>query len=261
MLTAMPTPARKHPVMPARKRSAALAPTPLVQPPSGVLERGICILESFNEDRLRLPLRDLAALTGLDKATLLRLLGVLLRARLVQRDDSGQYAPGPALLHMGMLYRRTFDLGSRLQPVLREVMQQTGETVAFYVRSGDERVCLYRENSANEVRHHVEVGNRIKLLAGGSSAHVLQAYTGGRTPQQAGIERDGYAITRGERVAQMASVALPVFEGDGSFLGALVVIGLAPRQSATAQRQAVSVARRALAAQGFASRPPSGWAA
>lgn len=238
-------------------REEAAAP----RAPSGVLERGICILECFSEDRLRLQLRELAELTGLDKATLLRLLGVLLRARLLQRDDTGSYAPGPALLHLGMLYRRTFDLGSRLQPVLQAVMHQTGETVAFYVRSGSERVCLYRENSANEVRHHVEIGNRIPLSAGGSSAHVLNAYTGGKTPQLAAIQRLGYAITRGERVPQMASVALPVFEGDGSFLGALVVIGLAPRQNATAQRKAVGVAREALALQGLLSRPPNDWVA
>ena len=244
-----------------RAAAAAAAATPAPTPPSGVLERGIAVLECFNEERLRLPLRAIAELTGLDKATLLRLLGVLVRARLVHRLDDGSYSPGAALLHMGMLYRRTFDVGSRLQPVLRAVMLATGETVAFYVRSGDERVCLYRENSANEVRHHVEIGNRIKLAAGGSSAHVLKAFTGGHTPQAQHIRDEGFALTRGERIDQMASVALPVFESDGSFLGALVVIGLAPRQSTTAQRKAVQAARRALTEQGFAHRPPSDWQA
>ena len=248
----MPTP-----VDTAKPSAKARPAAPTVQvpiPPPGVLERGIAVLECFSAERLRLALRDIAELTGLDKATLLRLLAVLQRARMVQRDDGGQYAPGPALLHMGMLYHRTFDLGSRLQPAMREVMQQTGETVAFYVRTGSERMCLYRENSANEVRHHVEIGNRLPLVAGGASAHVLLAYTGGDTPLMDDILRKGYAITRGERVAQMASVALPVFESDGSFLGALVVIGLAPRQSTAAQREAVTVARDALARQGFAAR-------
>ncbi|XAH23554.1 IclR family transcriptional regulator [Xylophilus sp. GW821-FHT01B05] len=242
-----------------KKTAPAQAAADAPQPPSGVLERGITILECFTEERLRLQLRELAELTGLDKATLLRLLGVLVRARLVHRFDNGAYAPGPALLHMGMLYRRTFDLGSRLQPALQEVMRQTGETVAFYVRDGNERVCLYRENSANEVRHHVEVGTRIALAAGGSSSHVLRAFTGGSTPQAAAIARDGFAITREERVPQIASVALPVFDSDGSFQGALVVIGLAPRQSAAAQRKAVEVVRHELAQRGFASRPPKDW--
>jgi len=228
------------------------------KPPAGVLERGISILECFREDRLRMSLRELAECTGLDKATLLRLLGVLMRAHMVHRLESGSYAPGPALLHMGMLYRSSFDLGTRLQPVLREVMQQTGETVAFYIRSGDERVCLYRENTVKEVRHHVEVGTRIPLAAGGSSAHILLAFTGSPTPHQAEIDAKGYAMTRAERVDEMASVAVPVFDSDDSFLGALVVIGLASRHSVAAQRKAADIARRELALQGFTSPSPHG---
>lgn len=228
-------------------------------PPVGVLERGISILECFDEDSLRLSLGDLAERTGLDKATLLRLLGVLTRARLMHRYDSGSYALGPALLHMGMLYRRTFDLGARIQPVLSNVVQETGETAALYTRSGDDRICLYRENSTKEVRHHVEVGTRLALEAGGSSSHVLRAFTGGSTPHAKTIREQGYAMTRSERVAEMASVALPVFDSDGTFVGSLVVLGLASRHNQQAQLKAVEIVRRELAAQGFSSRPPADW--
>jgi len=88
---------------------------------------------------------------------------------------------------------------------------------------------------------------------------VLKAFTGGSTPHAEQIRREGFAITREERLPQMASVALPVFDSDGGFLGALVVIGLAPRQSPAAQRKAVQVARHELAEVGFASRPPKDW--
>ncbi|WP_254926142.1 IclR family transcriptional regulator [Bordetella genomosp. 11] len=226
-------------------------------PPVGVLERGISILESFSDDALRLSLGDLAERTGLDKATLLRLLGVLVRARLVHRYDNGNYAMGPATLHMGMLYRQTFDLGARIQPVLQNVMQQTGETVALYVRSGDERICLYRENTSQELRHHLEVGTRIPLSAGGSSAHILLAFTGGATPHAKTIREKGYAMTRAERVAEMASVALPVFEADGSFIGAMVVLGLASRHNQQAQLKAADIVRRELGAQGFSASAPA----
>lgn len=233
-------------------------PTPLKKPPVGVLERGLSILECFREDRLKLALRDLAVLTGLDKATLLRLLAVLVKSRMLVRFEDGRYSPGPAPLHLGMLYRSAFDIGSRLQPAMQRIMEQTGETVAFYVRSGDERLCLYRANSANEVRHHVEIGKRITLRDGGSSAHVLRAFTDGRGAEDERIRRDGFMITREERVSQMASVAVPVFDGDGTFLGALVVIGLASRQSASAQRRAADIARRELAEQGFSCHAPGG---
>lgn len=246
----MKSPRSRTPVEPA-----ALVEAPAPTPPSGVLERGLSILQTFREDRLRLGLRDLAHFTGLDKATLLRLLGVLVRAGMVHRVEDGAYAPGPALLHLGMLYRSTFDIGSRLQPVLHEVMRQTGETVAFYIRSGDHRVCLYRENTASEVRHHVEVGTRILLTDGGASAHILLAFTGGTTPHRREIDRLGYAMTRSERIAEMASVALPVFDADGTFLGSMVVIGLASRHDEVAQRRAAEIVKEQLALQGFAVRP------
>lgn len=229
------------------------------KPPTGVLERGISVLECFGEDHLRLSLRDLAERTGLDKATLLRLLGVFIKARIVHRYDSSTYALGPALLHMGMLYRDTFDLGSRLQPALHRIVEQTGETVAVYVRSGEDRICLYRENTTKEVRHHVEVGTRISLKDGGSSAHVLRAFTGGATPLARDIFEKGYAMTRSERVAEMASVAVPVFDADEDFIGALVVLGLASRHDEAAQRKAVEIARHELAQQGFRTAPPASW--
>lgn len=246
---------RRTPPPPAASTSTAPRPTP----PVGVLERGITVLEAFSEERLRLSLRELAEHTGLDKATLLRLLGVLVKARMLQRSESGQYSPGPALLHLGMLYRDSFDLGSRLQPVLHAVMQRTGETTAFYVRSGEDRVCLYREITHNEVRHHVEPGTRRHLASGGASAHILLYYTGSPTPHSKQIEEKGFVLTRAERVPEMASIALPVFEGDGSFLGALVVIGLASRHPEEAQLAGVAYAREQLALLGFLTRPPAGW--
>lgn len=251
----MPRPTSRHPATAHDEVDDEAAP----KPPGGVLERGIAILESFSLERLRLSLRELADLTGLDKATLLRLLGVLVRARMVQRLESGQYTPGPALLHLGMLYRSTFDLGERLQPVLREVMHKTGETVAFYVRSGDERVCLYRENSRREVRHHVEPGMRLPLAAGGSSAHILLYFTGGTTRHAKQIQQHGYVSTRAERVPEMTSIAVPVFEGEHGFLGSFVIMGLASRQSAEAQLKGLHEARRQLELQGFATTPPKGW--
>ena len=205
---------------------------------------------------MRLTLTDFARCTGLDKATLLRLLGVLMQARMVQRDDNGRYALGPAVLHLGMLYRRTFDLGARLQPVLQALVEATDETVAFYVRSGDERVCLYRQNSPREVRPHVEPGMRLPLSAGGASAHILLHYGGDETRYAAQIERDGYVMTRSERVTEMASIALPVFDPDDGFLGAIVIIGLASRHSLAAQLRGKDEACRLLAFHGFMARPP-----
>jgi len=244
----------------SKQRPSTVSPAPQAlrapTPPLGVLERGLCVLACFSRQQPRLHLRELAEATGLDKATLLRLLATFVRYGYLQRFEDGRYAPGPASLRLSGIYLSTFNLADRLQPVLARVMQLTEETVAFYIRSGDERVCLYRDNTPRGVAHHVEVGNRIALADGGSSAHVLLAYTDGAAPNAAEVRAKGYWITRNERLPDLASVALPVFEGDGRFIGALVVIGPSSRQTTASQVAAVDIAARELAAQGFSSQPP-----
>ena len=66
-------------------------------------------------------------------------------------------------------------------------------------------------------------------------------------------------LPRAERVPEMASIALPVFDGDGDFLGALVVIGLASRHPPEAQLAGVAFAREQLASHGFLTQPLPGW--
>lgn len=232
-----------------------MLPTAPADPPVGVLDRALLLLDAFSKAEPRLHLRELAARTGLDKATLLRQLATLARANWVQRFDDGRWAPGPAALKLAGVYLATFNLADRLQPVLARVMQATGETVAFYIRSGNERVCLFRDNAQRGVAHHVEVGNRIALADGGSSAHVLKAYTGDTSVQAGAVRAQGHWMTRSERLPDLASVAVPVFEGDGRFIGALVVIGPGNRLNQTALRAAARTAVQALTAQGFATQP------
>lgn len=229
-------------------------------PPVGVLERTIRILECFDDDNLRLSLSSLWQKTGLDRATLLRLLSVLTESRIMLRDEDGSYTLGPLLLHLGHLYRETYDISDRIEPILRHIAKETGETVALYACSEDHRICLFRYNSEQEIRHHVEVGQRIALADGGSSAHVLMGVARSNTRALEKLRTDGYVMTREERVPEMASISLPIFEFDGKFIGAIVVLGLATRHDVAAQKRAATVIENAAQSQGFLVEPPKGWA-
>jgi DNA-binding IclR family transcriptional regulator len=226
-------------------------------PPTGVLARGLIILECFAEDRLRLQLRELADMTGLDKATLLRLLGTFMEYGYVQRGSDGRYSPGHNLLRLGALYRATFDMGQRIQPVLRAIVAETHESVAFYIREGEQRVCLFRENVSRDVRYVFEVGTRVPLVDGGSASHVLRAFTDGSSPRSAEVLESGYTITRAERSPELTSVSVPVSEPHGPLLGAIQITGILSRQTEEQQIRAAAAAVRQLKAHGFASRPAS----
>ncbi|MBB5693156.1 IclR family transcriptional regulator [Muricoccus pecuniae] len=224
-------------------------------PPSGVLERGLLVLSCFTEERPRLHLRDFAAITGLDKATLLRMLGTLAAHGYVRRGEDGRYAPGSAPLRLAALYHATTDFPARMMPVLEAVAERTGESAAFYAREGEDRVCLLRANAPRALRRQVETGERLPLRAGGAAAHVLLAHTGGETPFAAEVLSRGHLSTAAQRDPELASVALPVFEGDGRFIGALVVSGPVSRQTEAGFARAREIAAGLLHGQGFSVSP------
>ncbi len=192
------------------------------------VERALSILEAFGEGRRVLTLAGLAEETGLYKSTILRLSASLERFGYLTRDEAGFYRLGPSVWRLGSIYRRSFDLGEQIRPELRALVEATGETASFYVREAAERVCLYRENSKQPVRHHLDEGARLPLDRG-AAAHVLRAYDEDGDAQDAAVRARGYYVSVGERNPDLSAVAVAVLSGEGTLRGALAVSGLTSR--------------------------------
>lgn len=196
--------------------------------PAGVLERGLFLLECFSLQRPRLQLREVAELSGLDKATALRALKTLVAYGFLERSADGYYWPGPATLRLATIFRRTSNIVSRLEPPIERIALATGQAAAFFVRSGDQRVCLIRDQQQRDFRYFVEVGASVPMSSGGAAAHVLAAFTDYDldSAKQNFVHEHGYYISRGEKNEHLVSAALPVFEGDGTFVGAAAITAL-----------------------------------
>ena len=214
------------------------------------VERALSILEAFGETRAELTLTEIAEETGLYKSTILRLAASLGRYGYLVRDDRGLFRLGPGLWRLGSSYRRNFDLDEFIRPVLRELVNETGETASFSVRDGDERVCLYRENSRHPIRHHLDEGVRLPLERGAAGRVLLAHAESSGSENQ--IIRDGFAISVGERSPDVAAVAVPVRRADGAIRGALAISGLASRFDAAAREIALPVLQKA-------AQSMSGW--
>ena len=216
------------------------------------VERALALLNAFTAERPVMTLGELASITGFYKSTILRLAGSLERLGYLVREPSGAFRLGPVLGRLGSIYRAAFNLGEVIRPELRRLADATGETASFYVRDGQSRICLFRHNSTQSARHHLDEGASLPLTAG-ASAHVLLAYApdAGGAKAKAVRER-GHAISLGERDSQVAAVAVPVFGLGGDFRGALSISGLIgrfkekPRQSAVAQLTASAARLRTL---------------
>jgi DNA-binding IclR family transcriptional regulator len=203
------------------------------------VERALAILEAFRDGDGALSLAELAQRTGLYKSTILRLSGSLERYGYLHRRDDGRYGLGASLWRLGSLYRRTFDLSDRIRSELRQLVDTTGETASFYVRQGDERVCLYRQNSPRPIRHHLEEGVRLPLDRG-AAGRVLLAFSGAGGEPFATIRRERAYVSLGERDPEVAAAAVPVTDRSERLRGALAISALITRFDAAAQARALA---------------------
>ena len=188
------------------------------------VDRALTLLEAFREPGEELSLAELSERTGFYKSTILRLTGSLQAFGYLLRHPSGDYRLGSTLWRLGTLYRRDFLPAETVRPILRDLAEATGETASFYVRDGDERICLYRLNAKRALRHHLDEGARLPLDRG-AAGRLLSAYA--NDPDEAGlaIRSEGYAVSLGERDPDVGALAVPVFTAEGTCAGALTISG------------------------------------
>ena len=219
------------------------------------VERALTILDAFAADKPELTLAEIAAATGFYKSTILRLFGSLERFGYLIREPSGAFRLGPSLWRLGSIYRHGFNLGDAIRPELRRLVEATRETASFYVREDKTRVCLFRQNSPQPARHHLDEGTRLPMNAG-ASGHVLAAYTDPTSVKAKSTKAKGYAVSLGERDPDVAAVAVPIFDSGVHFRGALAISGLISRFDKAARGTALAELKAS--AQRLAAALPAG---
>ncbi len=207
------------------KATKATARAPRKAPPSdsggvAAVDRALSILLAFRKGDQALSLAELATRTGLYKSTVLRLLVSLERAALVVRNLAGTYSLGSEVPRIHSVYVASFSHRDVVMGVLRELVQETGESAAFYVRQGDRRLCLYRVDSPHMLRDQTKEGDLLPLDRG-SGGRLVLAYTGGAGPANAKIRKEQILVTTGELLPELSGITAPVFDVDGKFLGGL----------------------------------------
>lgn len=193
-------------------------------PGVAAVDRAVSIIDSFRTGEPSLSLQTLAARTGLNKATIIRLIASLERAGCMSRRSHGEYTLGPALLRYGSVYQSSFHLADRLLPILRGLVRDSGETAAFFVRDGDMRTCLHRVESTSALRMHLKEGERHPLLPGGTGL-VLLAFGGEDGAIYETIRSDYFVVNIAGREPEISSVAAPVLQAGGDLAGTMSLTG------------------------------------
>ncbi len=194
------------------------------------VDRALSILAAFKSDDVSLTLNDLAQRTQLYKSTVLRLLASLVHAHLIQQLGDGRYTLGVQVARLHSVYAASFSMERVVTPVLRQLVTVTGESAAYHVRQGEARLCLYRVDSPQPIRDHIQAGDLLPFDRG-TGARVLTAFDPDReasiSPQErplyAEIRARGYCTAVGDRLAEVAGISAPVFKAGGALAGALTL--------------------------------------
>jgi DNA-binding IclR family transcriptional regulator len=202
------------------------------------VDRALSILDALTDDRVSLA--DISKRTGLYKSTVLRLIKSLEKAGYVLRMTDGAYRLGSKVLLLGALYQRHFRTSDIVPPVLERLAAELHEGASFYICEGEQRVCLHRVESTRAIRDSVHVGDRLPLSVG-AAGHVLCAFGGERGAAFDDIRQQMYSASYGERDAETAALAAPVFGPGNRLMGALSVSGPRYRLEATGEDKIVPV--------------------
>ena len=188
-----------------------------------------------------LSLADLAASTGLPRATAHRLAVALEMHGLVRRDDGGRFALGLRFVAFSRAAGAQFPLAEISRPTLERLRDEVGESVQLYVREGEARRCLVSLESPHGLRWIVPEGALFPLDRG-SAGTVLSgtrasATRAPATRAPATVAKAVWVESIEARERGVCSVSAPVTGPGGRVLAAVSVSGPVERLGRTPGRR------------------------
>ncbi|MBB4823320.1 DNA-binding IclR family transcriptional regulator [Sporosarcina luteola] len=188
---------------------------------------------------------ELAEETGLPISTVYRLLQSLEMHDLVtQIEHTKQYELGYKWVELGLKKYEKLDIRHVARPILEKLAQEVEETVYLNTPNDDVSIIIDRIDSPRNVRIIDSIGERIPMHIGAANKTML-AYASPQstevllerliqgqearnefTHQLRAIKRKGFAISRGEKTEGTLAVGAPIFDFEGTVLGAISIEAL-----------------------------------
>ncbi|SLN53950.1 Acetate operon repressor [Falsiruegeria litorea R37] len=237
------------------------------------LDRAIVVLQRLGELGA-VTLTDLASDLGQSPATVYRVLVTFQNRELVDFDDRAQlWSVGPGAFLIGATFLRRTSLVERARPILRALMQETGETANLGIERNGEVLFVSQVETHSNIRAFFPPGTVSEMHASGIgkallafmaeerrdailSAQPLTPYTAQTLIQPEALIEDleisrdrGYAFDADEKTDGMRCIAAPVFDAFGEPVAGISVSGPTVRvtdEDIDGLAQAVKTAARTL---------------
>jgi sugar lactone lactonase YvrE/DNA-binding IclR family transcriptional regulator len=221
---------------------------------AAALAKGLYLLDVIGERESPARFKDLQIATGLPKATLARMLQTLVAFRLVRHEErDNTYRLGHRLFELAHRVWETFDLRGAAASQLERLALEARETVAIGTFDNDQILYIDQRSQGGPFGFRIEIGRRAplhgtavgKALLAFSTPHEQRAilhripierFTANTLVDPEMLLADlaltrarGYAISNGEHVEGVVSVAAPVFDHTGKAIGAIGMFGPSSR--------------------------------
>lgn len=232
------------------------------------LDRAIDVLERIGTSG-GASLSRLASDMDLSPATLYRLLLTLEARRLAEFDEDGQvWNIGAGAFRLGSIFLRRTSLVDRARPILRALMEETGETANLAVEREGKVLFLSQVETHAHIRAFFPPGTVSAMHASGIGKALLaafdparrdrilsaplEAFTAQTLTDRAALLDDlalcaarGYAVDDEERNSGMRCIAAAVRDAHGEAVAGLSVSGPVARVGPDAVPRLAQAVRRA----------------
>ncbi|WP_333825323.1 HTH-type transcriptional regulator BhcR [Pinisolibacter sp.] len=225
----------------------------------------------------------LAHASGLPASTVHRLLATLAAHGFVESDEPDQtWSIGVEAFRVGQAFHRRFKVATMGRPMMRELMEATGETANIGIFEGGDVVFISQVESSEPIRAFFRAGERRHAHASGIGKALLAEMPRERVARLVRdrglprftdatitdpdrlyadldeIRRRGWSLDDEERSRGMRCIAAPIFDENGEAIAGLSISGPSGRLESERIERLGPVVRRAADAvtRAIGGRPP-----
>jgi IclR family transcriptional regulator, KDG regulon repressor len=213
------------------------------------LEKGLMVLDALHEAGEDLTLTEIRLRVDEPPAVVFRILRTFVTGGHVQQDPATKrYRLGLRLWELGAKVANRNGLIEAARPVLRWITATTGETSALAILRDTDSLYIDMVDGSEPLRVYAEPGSRVPIYATASGKAMLafrepelvERVVGAGMPKLtpltitaehqlrrrlAEIRRTGLAVNHGERRADIAALAAPIFNAQGECVAAISISG------------------------------------
>ncbi|WP_153730510.1 IclR family transcriptional regulator [Sporosarcina obsidiansis] len=209
---------------------------------SSTVVRAISVINFLNEVSGPQGVSEISKGLGLSTTIVHRLLTTLkLEGMVFQDPRSKLYSLGTVFLDYANKILTEMPIAPVIEPWLMSLRNDTGETVGFYMPTGQMRICVLEYESQQEIRRSVGIGKRLPIHVGASGRAILAFQPAElqdrllstlpmdeRSRLEDLLEETrnlGYATNEEEITSNVAALSAPVFDQQHRVIGAMSISG------------------------------------